>query len=401
MGCRATASRAPPTFSPAAGTYTSAQSVTISTTTPGAAIHYTTNGTDPTPSSTTYTAAIPVSATTTIKAIATAPGYTQSTVASATYTIGSGTDFLTLCNGVQTAFNNLQVACVHTNPAILSAPGPFGFSIPCSDYQRDFSSGRILYSPTEGSLCLSAVQAIACTDLTIGGGPPLPPSCTAALAGQVQTNVACYLAEECVSGDYCTSDWFLTCPGTCQPAVALGGDCSSAPCASGLTCDYSTTPSLCKTPGGLGQACPCQDMLWCDSSTAAPICKAPQTSGACSPYAFGQCAVGSVCVGVGAVGTCQPLVGGDGNCAASSQLCGRGYQCVSSFCVSVPPVNAPCDPLMNPYCIGGYCDAFQFPAPATCAAFKTSGGICARDIECDSGFCSAGHCAAEFCAPPP
>ena len=38
---------ATPTFSPAAGTYGSAQSVTITTTTSGATIRYTTNGTTP------------------------------------------------------------------------------------------------------------------------------------------------------------------------------------------------------------------------------------------------------------------------------------------------------------------------------------------------------------------
>ncbi|MGD0860892.1 MAG: chitobiase/beta-hexosaminidase C-terminal domain-containing protein [Terracidiphilus sp.] len=78
---------ATPTFSLVAGTYTSAQSVTISDTTSGAAIYYTTNGTTPTPSSTLYSGAIAVSATETIKAIAVASGDTASAVASATYTI--------------------------------------------------------------------------------------------------------------------------------------------------------------------------------------------------------------------------------------------------------------------------------------------------------------------------
>ena len=67
--------------------YTSAQTVTISDTTPGATIYYTTNGTAPTTSSTLYTGAITVSASETIKAIATAPGYLQSVVGAATYTI--------------------------------------------------------------------------------------------------------------------------------------------------------------------------------------------------------------------------------------------------------------------------------------------------------------------------
>ena len=78
-----------PAFSPAAGTYSSAQSVTISSATSGAKIYYTTDGTTPTSSSTLYSAPITVSSTTTIKAIAMASGYTDSDVASATYKIGT------------------------------------------------------------------------------------------------------------------------------------------------------------------------------------------------------------------------------------------------------------------------------------------------------------------------
>ena len=65
-----------PTFSPAAGTYTSAQSVTISDATSGATIYYTTNGTTPTTSSTAYTGPITVSSTETLEAIAVATGDT-------------------------------------------------------------------------------------------------------------------------------------------------------------------------------------------------------------------------------------------------------------------------------------------------------------------------------------
>ncbi|HUA97159.1 MAG TPA: chitobiase/beta-hexosaminidase C-terminal domain-containing protein [Terracidiphilus sp.] len=77
----------PPVFTPAAGTYTSAQTVTISDSTPGATIYYTTNGTNPTTSSETYKSPIAVSATTTINAIAVASGYSDSAVSSVTYTI--------------------------------------------------------------------------------------------------------------------------------------------------------------------------------------------------------------------------------------------------------------------------------------------------------------------------
>jgi len=78
---------ATPTFSVAAGTYTTAQTVSIVDATSGATIYYTTNGATPTAASTKYTAAITVSTSETIKAIATATGATNSAVASATYTI--------------------------------------------------------------------------------------------------------------------------------------------------------------------------------------------------------------------------------------------------------------------------------------------------------------------------
>ena len=76
-----------PTFSPAAGIFTGSQSVTLTSSTDGATIYYTTDGTDPTEASTQYTGSITVSETTTIKAIAVKEGMDNSTVAEATYTI--------------------------------------------------------------------------------------------------------------------------------------------------------------------------------------------------------------------------------------------------------------------------------------------------------------------------
>jgi RHS repeat-associated protein len=90
---------ATPTFSPAAGTYNSAQTVTISDTTSGSSIYYTTDGSTPTTSSTKYSGAITVSATKTLKALATATGDTNSAVATAAYTLVAPTPVLSLSAG--------------------------------------------------------------------------------------------------------------------------------------------------------------------------------------------------------------------------------------------------------------------------------------------------------------
>lgn len=83
-----------PTFSVAAGTYSTTQSVTISDSLSGSSIYYTTDGSTPTTSSTLYTGAISVSASETLSAIAVYSGYANSSVGSAAYTIGSPIAFV-------------------------------------------------------------------------------------------------------------------------------------------------------------------------------------------------------------------------------------------------------------------------------------------------------------------
>jgi hypothetical protein len=78
---------APPDVSPAAGTYTSAQSVQLSDTSPTPTIYYTTDGTKPTHSSKQYSTPISVASTTTITAIASSPGLNDSPAVTATFTI--------------------------------------------------------------------------------------------------------------------------------------------------------------------------------------------------------------------------------------------------------------------------------------------------------------------------
>jgi hypothetical protein len=76
-----------PSLSPDSGTYSSAQSVTASCATSGATIRYTSNGSEPTSSSTVYSGPISVSSTTTIKAKAFKSGMADSDTVIETYTI--------------------------------------------------------------------------------------------------------------------------------------------------------------------------------------------------------------------------------------------------------------------------------------------------------------------------
>lgn len=102
---------ATPTFSPLAGTFYSAQNVTLASTTENSTIYYTTDGSDPDDTDTPYTVAIPVNSTTTIKAIAYATGYDPSEIATATYTIVTQfavTFYVDMSN--QTGFTTVDIA---------------------------------------------------------------------------------------------------------------------------------------------------------------------------------------------------------------------------------------------------------------------------------------------------
>ena len=82
---------ATPAFSPVQGTYSSTQSVTISSATSGASIRFTIDGSTPTEThGTLYVSPVSVNSSETIMAIAYASGLTDSSVASAVYTINSG-----------------------------------------------------------------------------------------------------------------------------------------------------------------------------------------------------------------------------------------------------------------------------------------------------------------------
>ena len=119
-------------LSPAPGTYTTAQLVSLADSTPGAVIHYTTNGTTPTTSSPVYSGTISVNATTTIKALATASGYSMSLIVIGTYTISAS-------------------ASPETAAATLS-PEPGMFTSAQSVTLTDSTPGAAIHYTTDGSM---------------------------------------------------------------------------------------------------------------------------------------------------------------------------------------------------------------------------------------------------------
>ena len=167
---------ATPTFSPDAGTYTEAQSVTISCETTGATIYYTTDGSDPSASSTKYSSAIAVGETTTIKAIAVKDGMTDSSVASATYTINIppqtvATPAFSPDAGTYTEAQSVTISCETTGATIYYTTDGSNPSSSSTAY-----SGAITVGETTTIKAIAVKEgmtdsSVASTTYTISEGP--------------------------------------------------------------------------------------------------------------------------------------------------------------------------------------------------------------------------------------
>ena len=149
-----------PTFSVDEGTYTSSQSVTLSCATPGATIHYTTDGTTPDGSSPTYSSAIAVASTTTIKAIAVKDGLLNSPIASATYTIQCATPTFSVAAGTYTGSQTVTISTT------------YGTSIYYTTNGSEPTTGSTLYNGAITVSTTQTVKAIAvktgCTNSAVG-----------------------------------------------------------------------------------------------------------------------------------------------------------------------------------------------------------------------------------------
>jgi hypothetical protein len=116
-----------PVLSPGAESFSGGLTVSMTDATPGAVIHYTLDGSTPTPASAVYSAPITINRSTTIQAIASATGYLQSEVASAVYV------------------DSLQTS----TPSF--SPGSGIFAAPVSVIISDATPGATIYFTTDGS----------------------------------------------------------------------------------------------------------------------------------------------------------------------------------------------------------------------------------------------------------
>jgi len=170
------AATATPTFSPAAGTYTSPQMVTISDATAGATIYYTIDGTTPTTTSTKYTSTIAVNSTETIKAIATTTGFANSAVATATYTINlPAADFQLSVNP-----STLTIVAGQSGNATFTVTPQNGFNsqvnFACSGLPSEAACSFNPTSVTPNGAAISSTLTVTTTAMSAALRVPILPS---------------------------------------------------------------------------------------------------------------------------------------------------------------------------------------------------------------------------------
>lgn len=166
---------ATPTFSPSAGSYGSAQSVTISSSTTGASIYYTTDGSTPTTGSTLYTVPVSVGSSLTLKALAVKSGYGDSSVGSAAYTI-SGGSFISATGGTVTTDGNYKIhTFTSSGNLVVTAGGTLddylivgGGGGGGNDVGGGGGAGDVRSSATDGPMSVTATTY----PITVGAGGP-------------------------------------------------------------------------------------------------------------------------------------------------------------------------------------------------------------------------------------
>jgi hypothetical protein len=147
--------QATPIYSPAPGSYASAQSVTLASA--GAtAIYYTIDGSTPTTGSTLYTGAITVSSTTTIKALAVGSGVSNSAIIGGTFTISVTTYSISGNAGVASALVSYTSLSSGSGSTTADGSGNYTLSgLPNDTYTITPSLASYTFSPASASETVS------------------------------------------------------------------------------------------------------------------------------------------------------------------------------------------------------------------------------------------------------
>jgi hypothetical protein len=274
-----------PVFSPPGGSYSSAQSVTIMDSTPGATIYYTTDGTTPTTSSTEYSGAFMVDSSATIEAIAVAPGYSNSAVATAAYTINlpptAATPTFSPVSGTYTSAQSvtisdattsakiyyttdgstpgtgsilysapIAVSATETIEAIAAAPGYTSSAVASAAYTINIPPPTVatpVFSPTAGTY--TSAQSVTITDSTSGaaiyytmdGSTPTTSSArynSAITFGSTETIKAVATASGDTNSAVASATYTINLP---APAFTLAASPTSTTISSGQSATFTLT----------------------------------------------------------------------------------------------------------------------------------------------------------------
>ena len=142
---------ATPVFSVPAGTYYTPQKLTLSDSTPGAVIYYTTNVTTPTTASTLYTGPISITGCDYVEAIAVAPGYAQSTPAAMNYNLTVALPTFSVPSGTYSSARTVTITDVTPGATIFYTTNG---SAPST--QSKVYTSPILVSASESVIALAA-----------------------------------------------------------------------------------------------------------------------------------------------------------------------------------------------------------------------------------------------------
>ena len=217
----------------AAGTYTAAQTVSISDATSGATIYYTTNGTTPATSSSVYSGAITISATETLEAIATATGYSTSAVASAGYTIANPQPAI---SGISPAFTNAGGAVftltINGSGLIASSTVYWGASALTTTY---VSATQLTAQVPAADIATAGTVAITVQTPTPGGGTSNAWQFEVNTASSGSTGPTITSTTETVTAGTPAS-YPVTVPST---VTSVSVTCLNLP--TGASCSYSST----------------------------------------------------------------------------------------------------------------------------------------------------------------